>query len=213
MSVNFLKGKTVIFLGSSVTYGSASGGISFADCLEEEYGIISVKEAVSGTTLADNDDTSYISRMKRIDKKIKADAFICQLSTNDAKKQIPLGEISGSNDIQSFDTKTVAGAIEYIILYAKSVWNCPVVFYTGTKFDSEYYGKMVDLLLKIKDKHSIGVLDLWNSEEMNGVSAEDYKSYMSNGVHPNIKGYREWWTPQFGKYLSKLFGEESINEN
>lgn len=213
MGENILKEKTVIFLGSSVTYGSASGGISFADCLEEEYGIISVKEAVSGTTLADNDSSSYISRMKTIDKSIKADVFVCQLSTNDARKQIPLGEISDSFDTGSFDTKTVAGAIEYIILYAKAVWNCPVVFYTGTKYDSAYYEKMVCLLLKIKDKHNIGVLDLWNSEEMNGVSAEDYKAYMSNGVHPNIKGYREWWTPQFVKYLSALFTEECKNEN
>ena len=200
---NILNGKTVIFLGSSVTYGSASGGVSFADFLEKEDGIISVKEAVSGTTLADNDNTSYISRMKTIDKNIKADAFVCQLSTNDANKKIPLGEIGVS------DTKTVAGAIEYIISYAEETWNCPVIFYTGTKYDSEYYAKMVELLLQIQKKHNIGVLDLWNSEEMNSVSAEDYKKFMSNGVHPNFEGYRQWWTPQFRKYLSEVFEEEA----
>ena len=70
---NPLFGKTVIFLGSSVTYGSASGGISFADFLQKEDGIVSVKEAVSGTTLVDGDNTSYIARMKTIDKNLKAD--------------------------------------------------------------------------------------------------------------------------------------------
>ena len=150
---NPLSGKTVIFLGSSVTYGSASGGVSFADILKEEDGIISVKEAVSGTTLADFDSSSYISRMKTVDSGIKADAFICQLSTNDASQKIPLGEISDSSDENSFDTKTVAGAIEYIICHAKKTWSCPVIFYTGTKYDSERYEKMVGLLTEIQKKH------------------------------------------------------------
>lgn len=205
---NLLRGKTIIFLGSSVTYGSAAGGVSFADILEKEDGIISVKEAVSGTTLADMKSSSYVSRMKTIEKDIKADAFICQLSTNDAKKDISPGEISESFSLDDFDTKTVAGAIEYIIVYAKNVWNCPVIFYTGTKFDNEIYAQMVDLLLKIQKKHNIGVIDLWNSDEMNAVSAADYKAYMRDGVHPNLDGYEKWWTPQFRKYLNEFFAEE-----
>lgn len=196
-----LKGKTIIFLGSSVTYGSASKGESFADFMEKRDGIISVKEAVSGTTLVDTGDKSYISRMKKIDKNIKADAFICQLSTNDATKKKPLGEISEGFDMNSFDTQTVAGAIEYIISYAKGTWDCPVIFYTGTKYDSSNYEKMVDLLLKIQQKWDIGVIDLWNNEEMNFVSKSDYKLYMANGIHPTRAGYRDWWLPVMEDYL------------
>ncbi len=115
-----IKDKTVIFLGSSVTYGYGSMGVSFADFLEKSNGIIAIKEAVSGTTLVDVIDNSYVSRMKTIDKNIKADAFVCQLSTNDATKEMPLGEISTSYDINDFDTQTIAGAIEYIIAYART---------------------------------------------------------------------------------------------
>lgn len=39
--------------------------------------------------------------------------------TNDATRNSPLGEISESCDLDSFDVKTVCGAIEYIIAYAK----------------------------------------------------------------------------------------------
>lgn len=209
---NPLSGKTVIFLGSSVTYGSAAGGVSFADFLEKEDGIISVKEAVSGTTLVDGDSTSYVSRMKTINKSIRADAFVCQLSTNDASLKKPLGEIAESSDIDSFDTQTVAGAIEYIISYARKTWKCPVIFYTGTKYDSEIYGEMVNLLLEIQKKRNIGVLDLWDSDEMNAVSKDDYNYYMANGIHPNLEGYRRWWTPQFRKYLISFFGGNE-NEN
>lgn len=198
-----IENKTIIFLGSSVTYGATSKSESFVDYLEKEDGIIAVKEAVSGTTLVDNGDSSYVSRLKTIDKSINADAFICQLSTNDATKRKPLGEISNSTDINAFDTSTIIGAMEYIIAYAKSTWNCPVIFYTGTQYSSDYYSEMVNALLNLQKKWDIGVIDLWNSEEMNAVSNEDYKLYMVNGIHPSRAGYKLWWTPMFQKYLYK----------
>ena len=119
VSDSLINGKTVIFLGSSVTFGYGSLGVSFTDFLEKSDGITAVKEAVSVTTLVDIKSNSYVSRMKKIDKNIKADAFVCQLSTNDATKEMLLGEISDSFNINDFDTQTVAGAIEYIIAYAK----------------------------------------------------------------------------------------------
>ena len=82
-----LGGKRIIFLGSSVTYGACAMGQSFIEALEEKDGIIAIKEAVSGTLLVDEDvadGKSYIARLATIDTNIKADAFVCQLSTNDA---------------------------------------------------------------------------------------------------------------------------------
>ena len=112
-----IKGKKVLFLGSSVTYGSAAKGESFADYLEKKDGIIAVKEAVSGTCLVDEKSNSYVSRLKKVDKSEKFDAIVVQLSTNDATKKKELGKISDKDDIDSFDTKTVAGALEYIYCY------------------------------------------------------------------------------------------------
>ena len=195
-----LKGKTFIFLGSSVTYGAASHGESFVDYLAAQDGIIAVKEAVSGTTLVDNGEKSYIARMKTIDKDIKATAFICQLSTNDATKKLPVGEISTSFKKEDFDTQTVAGAIEYIICYAQETWHCPVIFYTGTKYDSERYAEMVELIAQISEKWDIGLIDLWNSP-INGIPKEDYDFYMADGIHPVRAGYRDWWTPEIRYYL------------
>lgn len=203
-----IKGKTVIFLGSSVTYGSASKGESFADFLAKKDGIIAIKEAVSGTTLVDEDNSSYISRMKKLDKNLKPDIFICQLSTNDATKKKELGSVGESFEIDGFDTKTVAGAIEYIIAYVGEVYDCPVVFYTGTKYDSEQYEKMVNLLHEISEKWGTDVIDLWNDDEMNAVSQEDYDVYMANGIHPTRAGYRDWWLPKFESYLYSFFETE-----
>lgn len=205
---NALKGKKMIFLGSSVTYGAMSLAESFVDYLEKEDGIIPVKEAVSGTVLVDEDVhglKSYIYRMKTIDKTFKADAFICQLSTNDATKGKVIGEISNTKDPKDFDIHTVAGAIEYIITYARDIWNCPIYFYTGTKFDNERYKQMVELLLEIQKKWDIGVIDLWNDEEMNSIEKETYDLYMADPIHPTRAGYREWWTPKIEKYLMEQF--------
>lgn len=199
-----LKGKTIIYLGSSVTYGSDSLGVSFVEYIDRLNGTTSVKEAVSGTTLVTKDDasgSSYIPRMKTINPDIPADAFICQLSTNDATRHMPLGTISEGFELTDFDTETVAGAIEYIIAYAGKTWHCPVLFYTGTRFDCKEYGEMVKLLLEIQKKWNIGVIDLWNDVALNAISEKDYNLYMSNPIHPTQAGYLLWWTPAMEAYL------------
>ena len=199
-----INGKTVIFLGSSVTFGFGSRGVSFAEFLEKSDGITAVKEAVSGTTLVDFKSNSYVSRMKKIDKNIKADAFVCQLSTNDATKEMPLGEISDSFNIEYFDTQTVAGAIEYIFAYAKVTWNCPVVFYTQAIYESDHYAKMVDLLLEIQKKWNITLIDLWNNDEINSITDKERNIYLVDHIHPSKAGYKEWWLPEFQKCLYEI---------
>ena len=58
-----------------------------------------VKWALSGTTLADINEKSYVSRLNQeIDAQEVCDCFICQLSTNEASKNLPLGTISESSD-------------------------------------------------------------------------------------------------------------------
>ena len=74
-------------------------------------------------------------------------------------------------------------------------------FYTGTKYDSKQYQQMVDVLFELQDKYGIGVIDLWNDEEMNDVSEKEYEVYMADPVHPTQAGYLEWWTPKMEEYL------------
>lgn len=201
-----LQGKRLLFLGSSVTNGAASLNVSVADYIRVLDGCEVVKNAVNGTTLADAGVSSYVSRLEKTDSAQSFDAVIVQLSTNDATQKKPLGEITESKAIEDFDRKTVFGAMEYIIAYAQETWNCPVVFYTGTKYDSETYQAMVDGLLRIQEKWGIGVIDLWNDPEMNAVSAEDYALYMNDPIHPTQAGYLKWWTPKFESYLYDFLG-------
>ena len=187
-----LRGKTILFLGSSVTYGAASGGVSFAELMAESCEINYIKEAVSGTTLADIDEKSYVSRLKRIEQSIHFDLFICQLSTND------------TNAKRNVDIRDVEKSIRFILDYVKTTFNCPIVFYTGTYFENERYVDMIKLLYRLQGEYDFHILDLYNDEEMVNVSAEKYQNYMSDPIHPTLQGYKEWWTPKFIRFCEQL---------
>ena len=208
-----LAGKTYFFLGSSVTYGASSGQQSMADFIAKRNDCTTIKQAVSGTTLADNgaaNSRSYVARLtgytQDSTKVTTLDAFICQLSTNDAAKPQNFGAVTANNikDISQFDQTTTFGAIEYIIALVKQVWDCPIVFYTNSYYDNENYAQMVEALHVIEAKWGITVIDLYNDTEFNAISADDLELYMADEIHPTKAGYRDWWTPKFEEALKSL---------
>lgn len=209
--LNILKNKKIIFLGSSVTYGALSEGYSFVEVLRDRDGIeVLSKEAVSGTTLTDSGEGSYVARMKKIRKDIRPDMMICQLSTNDAMRKMPIGKISEFNkndDIEDaqYDTSTIIGAMEYIIHYTYTTWNCPITFYTGAWFDNREYSDMVKRLLELSKKWDFYVIDMYTDEEFNHIEKEKYAAFMADPIHPNREGYCEWWTPFMERELVSIF--------
>lgn len=218
---NELTGRSIFFLGSSVTYGSASGGVSFADYIATRNGATVWKEAVSGTTLADDDyDTGYAQRLQeRIekDKDINPDIFACQLSLNDAnRKDIELGKVEITDEVlmdgidsSLFDTRTVAGSIEYITAFAYEHWpDCQVVFYTiRNNGYNDRYAQMRKLLYDIQAKWNadgverIKIIDIWSESSITNLSGNAFILYMADANHPKKAGYLEQWTPIFEKYL------------
>ncbi len=204
-----LRGKIIFCLGSSVTKGLASGGISFVDYLAKIDGCIMIKEAVSATTLADRGGRSYLKRLKRhpaVNQKI--DCFLCQLSTNDATFQSELGQISNSFDPADFDVRTAVGGMEAVIAFAKKTWDCPIVFYTTARYDNPRYHKLVNQLVELTEKWDIEMIDLWHSSRVNSLTPEQTALYRNDGVHPTKAGYLEWWTPVFERQLSRILGEK-----
>ena len=202
-----LKGKNFIFLGSSVTKGFASYGKSFVDMIAARNDCTCLKEAVSGTTLVEKGN-SYIKRLREIDKNTPCDVFVCQLSTNDATKKAPLGELAEGKDINSFDTGTVYGAIEYVIAYAKETWNCPVVFYTNPKYYDVRYAAMVEALEKIAAKWDIQVIDFWHDAEM--AEKAKHGRYRNDQIHPTKMGYQDW-TPRFEAALANVLEGKPVD--
>lgn len=189
-----LENKRIVFLGSSVTYGSSSLGVSFADYICARNGAIMAKEALSGTTMADNGPMSYLSRLKRMDKNMDVDLFVCQVSTNDAWTKAPVGDFTGP-EVSAYDTSTVIGGTEAILAYVWDTWGCPVVFYTSPRFESEKYDEIVAKLNVAAPLWRYAVIDMWNDKTFNQISERQRALYMADHAHPTQAGYRDWWTP------------------
>lgn len=203
VQVNYTDAPVYYFLGSSVTYGHANNGSSFVNEIQNLLQCVCVKEAVSGTTLANNGSNSYVARMlSNWDKNAKVDTLIVQLSTNDVSQNIARGTISDTKNPEDIDNTTTLGAIEYIIAYAKKTWNCEVVFYTNPKYNNAQYESLVKDLYQIQKKWGIGIVDFYYYKDMDPLSDETLASYMADAIHPNAMGYR-WMGEVFAEYLSK----------
>ena len=219
-------------LGSSVTLGMECGEQGVAEYLKALDGVNFEKEAKSGTTLMGSlTDDSYVARLvnsKKFDKNKNIDAFICQLSTNDAKKVnvSSFGSVTSQDKLKlnDFDVTTTIGAMEYVINYVHNTWDCPIYFYTnayiadsGMKSISHTLGsdykKLIDLSYDVLNKYNslpnykVKIIDMFNDEEFNNITDDEYKLYMFDAIHPTKAGYLEWWTPFFENYFLNEFGE------
>lgn len=191
----------IFYLGSSITYGSASNGVAFGDIINKITGNPYAKEAVSGTTLMDNGSSSYVQRLSKLDFSQKPDFLVVQLSTNDFSQNKPLGTVQSGTSSADFDKTTVSGAIQYITAYAKE--QCPtvkVVFYVGAVrnswgFKSAYENYVNGDFKTICDKWEIEPLDILHT------SYKSYACFWSDDIHPTIEGYAAGWTPLFIKYF------------
>ena len=226
-----LKGKTIYWLGSSVTQGACANGQSMAEYLSVMTGCICVNESLSGTTIYDDDSSdatginSYTRRLvnsMKFDKNAKVDAFVCQISTNDAVASRRSHRGSMTDDScrtsDAFDRSTTLGGIEFIITYVTETWGCPVYFYSGSYFGEtgersvpglgSSYATLVEEVKQIVAKYQVlgfdvGVIDMYNDEAFNNVVSDEYFAWcMNDPVHPHAAGYLQWWTPYFESYLA-----------
>ncbi|KRG10826.1 SGNH/GDSL hydrolase family protein [Staphylococcus sp. NAM3COL9] len=199
-----LNNKKILFLGSSITYGAASKGNSFVEFLNKEYGVDTIKEAQSGTTLAGKQNSSYVERLKsNVSTEKILDGFVCQLSTNDGRFNKPIGSISESYSTYDFDTETTIGAIEFIISYVKENWDCPIIFYTCIRDKEPYYEFLIKKLSEIKNKWDIHIIDVCGNKIVNKLANDD-KTMMADDAHPTQKGYRYLYTPIFSEKLNDI---------
>ena len=206
-----LKGKSFFWLGSSVTLGASSLNESMADFIAKKYDCLCIKEAVSGTTLADYKENSYVERLDAYlaaaDRPAHMDAVIVQLSTNDQNEPEKFGIVTSKEVTapEAFDTATTFGAMEYIIARVQETWGCPVLFYTNPPTGRSSYMDMVFGLYEIATKWDVEVIDLFIDSEFNSLPTEEQRDlWMTDKIHPTKAGYRDWWLPKFEETLLRL---------
>jgi lysophospholipase L1-like esterase len=202
-------GKKVFFLGSSVWYGYATGGVSCVEQLARYSHIIPVKEAVSGATIATraNKTNSYWERFNAsLDNGnfANSDVLVIQLSSNDFARGVPKGCVSGSCESSHFDTAATCGALEAIIATAKET-NPSVKIAVVTccirqdwKWRSPYADFIAHELAAIAEKWGIALIDCFNMKFTPGIHGD----YLTDFVHPSDTGYFEIYTKPIGDWLN-----------
>ena len=202
-----LKNKKILFLGSSVTKGMKSLGVSFADMLRRKYDFLMIKDAVNGTLLVEKGRDSYVSRLEKYTRDSKIDLLVVQLSTNDSHTKDPI------QTGQRRDTQSIGGAIIYISEYAHNVLGCPVLFYTCPYFENEKYRKMCDFLHKLEEvgggsrisPHAqFYVVDIFRDGGFQSLSPFEFQLCMFDSIHPTQAGYFRW-LPLFEEKLLRIF--------
>ena len=208
-----------------------------ADYLAALTGCTSKKDAVSGTTIFDDNKTadtginSYTRRLtnsKVFDKTEKVDAFVCQKSTNDARNDrlTKRGFLTHEDKIEvdDFDLATTIGGIEYIIAYVTSTWGCPVYFYSGSYFGDTgdrkstnptgtNYAKLIEDVYAIADKwnsyedYHVGVIDLYNDEDFNAQASNTYYKWATSDA---IHPRRAGYLQWWTPYFEHYLLEESV---
>lgn len=199
-----LNNHRVLFLGSSVTFGFGALGESFVDYLWKKDGLRAIKDAENGTTLVNVDafaaGDSYVARFQADLKDPTPEAVVLQLSTNDVRRGTHhLGEISDGH----YDTKTITGALEYLLSEIKLLWHCPVIIFTNPDFGEPFYGEMVARVLELKEKWQFELIDLYHNSDFKNQDS----LYMADPIHPTRAGYREKWLPIFEEKLKGVLLE------
>lgn len=189
---------SILFIGSSVTYGFASNGVSFVEYLRDDYGYECYKEAVNGTTLTDIGSESYLSRERKISKELHFDLAVIQLSTNDTTKNLNIG------DLDSTDTMTITGSIRAIVADVRSKYKCPLLFYSNPYYDDPRYEKLVDRMTELSSELDVFFLDFYNDEELNDVIDKDRNGYMADMIHPTAACYQKLLTPRFNDKIREI---------
>lgn len=201
-----ISNKKIYWLGSSITYGYASCGESIVDFISKKYNLISLKNAVTGATIANvprkNYDfliekgvivdrieyiinNNYFNRLKLFPKE-RPDLFVLQLSTNDSKVT---------------DVDNTLDYFNKIIKYVKDTWNCPILVYTSPLVDRDNYKLLID---KIKSNSDIYLLDLNSDNEFIEEGLKNLNLYMADKYHPTRAGYLLWWLPKVEEMILKI---------
>lgn len=208
-----MEGKFILALGSSITEGSAAYHDSFLDYIANRDSLKVKKVTADGSTLVDDDDNSYVSRLLSVSTDLDPDLILCQVSTNDVRQGKPLGEVSDSRDLIDLNTHTMLGALEYVIGYCQEMWDAPVCLYTSAYFESEDYQALVDALDDLADKWDVEIIDLYSDDEFNDLTDDERDYYMADEIHPTRLGYVKWWAPYFEDVFVELIGEPIVDDD
>lgn len=202
-----LKGKTLLFLGDSITAGSGVSGKeeTYWYRLGQKTGASCIGYGVGGTRIAEQQQPdsfealgNFCTRAQQMQK--KADAIIVFGGTNDyGHGDAPLGTP------QDRTPKTFYGALHTLILYLLNAYpTAQIVFLTPLhrvgETDRLYNERgmrlsgnlqtYVDIILAVCGEYGLPVLDLFRTSGLQPNVPIIKENFVPDGLHPNAAGHR-----------------------
>lgn len=201
-----LKGKTLLFLGDSITAGSGVSGKeeTYWYRLGQKTCASCIGYGVGGTRIAEQQPDgfealgNFCTRAQQMQK--TADAIIVFGGTNDyGHGDAPLGTL------QDRTPKTFYGALHTLILYLLNAYpTAQIVFLTPLhrvgEADRLYNERgmrlsgnlqtYVDIILAVCEEYGLPVLDLFRTSGLQPNVPIIKENFVPDGLHPNAAGHR-----------------------
>ena len=209
--------KSAIFFGDSIVYGFLSNGYSWANYIGDNYDLkSSVNAGISDYRVStyDNANKWLVNEVKgHYNDPENYDFVILQGGVNDVLYNTPIGNISNSKDINSFDPRTFCGGLESYLYYVTNKWpnsriGYIITYYTpnyterGIKWSYNDYKVYYDKTIEILDKWNIKYINL-ASDEYNNILRVEEKTYLPDYLHLNRAGY-EVVSPYIYEFMQTL---------
>ncbi len=169
---NVLYGKSALFCGDSITNAvkdESKPYYGWAGRIGEAYGMKWTNVGVSGASLSTIKTSRIITQLHN-NKNNTYDYVILHGGVNDAMTSGPIGTLNSSFALNSFNTSTMAGALDEMFYYAKQYWPNAKIGYIvnyatpnsnwgGNTRDMSAYFAMAK---KVCDKWEIPYIDLYS---------------------------------------------------
>ena len=198
------KGKKLITVGDSITegVGASNKEVTYPGYLKNKYGLNVVNVGIAGATWANyNDGRDNISIIHQVDNTDFTDADFVTIfaGTND------FGRTNGDTIGNTTDTETntVKGAMNYVfnkiltqnprvkIAVITPMWRQRLA--SGDNKDSDtntILGQyLIDYVKAIEEQAKYNHIPCLNLYETCLINKYNYSTYLSDGLHPNDKGY------------------------
>ena len=194
-----LFGKNILILGDSVNSGAGWEG-GFANLISEDFFGVSVRNAsVSGQKFSG--EQIYYQLVREYQNGFIPDYIVFDGGGNDMLANVTTGEVDLDTYSVNFDTNTIAGAFEHLVVNAqKFIPNAKLIFVNLYKLNpvaaEVTYSKQREvwnLLHKACEKYGVYYVDLYNKSNFTPAIQEQWDNFMFDWIHINESGYRRFW--------------------
>lgn len=204
-STSPLKGKTMLFMGDSITYGSGDAvspfrtGRAWAGRIADLTGAITTNAAVGGAKVSfQRGDDNWVYSQYEPHKNTKFDIIVMHGGVNDARYDRPVGTLSEGKDEATLkkNQTSYVGGLEWIF-YMVSTTNtdAKLYFIANHRLDGHSKGSARDMSAYFDaakqacEKWGIIFIDLYNNKELNDKLETKTTKYLPDTLHLNAAGY------------------------